>query len=59
MLATPTTPEPKSMMLPGSGVPSLNDVPVMSNDSEGIGSMVVASDGQPGEWQPMPLFSSQ
>src|SRR5207244_3592969 len=57
-----TSPPPKSSKLPGSGVlPVPVAVPIMVNDSEGSVPRppLSPSDGQPGEWQPMPLFSSQ
>src|SRR5271166_4947410 len=58
MPASPSIPEPNNTMLLGSGVVPL---PVMVNDSEGTVpiSTSEASDGQPFDLQPTPLFSSQ
>ena len=61
-------PEPNSMMLLGSGVvPPVPEVvvvtlgPLSVNASEGIDPRVFswADDGQPGDVQPTPEFSSQ
>ena len=57
-----TIPDPNSSKLPGSGVepPELEE-PRMVNDSEGMLPTLLsdASEGQPGDVQPAPLFSSQ
>src|SRR5271165_298628 len=57
--ASTSIPEPRSTILPGSGVAPPG--PNMSNDSEGIvpTSLDEASDGQPGDMQPTPLLWSQ
>src|SRR5215472_202258 len=57
--ASPASAEPNSIKLPGSGVVPLG-VPYSVNDSAGIEPMLFANavEGQPGDVQPTPSFSS-